>query len=176
MPAVAVQESTRPRVEPPYLVIPTKTALPHRCVATNEPISDAEYTTWDLPYIPRWLIVMMFMGPFFLITAPYVRTRCKFKAGVSRAVRRRRFWRRLPLFFLIPIALAIVFYSMVSANESLVMLASWVFFIGYFSLPMLVLFAHPMRVRRSRDGLFWISGISPAYLAELDAETSMIPR
>jgi hypothetical protein len=163
----------QPRVEPPYLVIPTHIALPQRCIVTNEPVDAAEYQVWDLPYIPRWLVFLMFMGPFFMVTAPFVRKRCKFKAGLSKAVRRRRFWLRTLIISLIPLPFVCIGIAMVTGNEIWVIGGTVGFLLFYFSIPLLIIHAHPMRVRRHYGSLFWISGLSPEFLRELDESSKL---
>lgn len=158
----------QPRVEPPYLVIPSHIALPQRCVVTNEPVNASEYQVWDLPYIPRWLIFLMFMGPFFMLTAPFVRTRCKFRAGLSKSVRRRRFLFRSLIICLLPLPFVLVGIAMVTDNQAWMLGVPLTILFTYFLIPILILYAHPMRVRRHHDRLFWISGLSPEFLENLD--------
>jgi hypothetical protein len=160
----------RPRVDPPHLIIHSKTALPKRCIVTNEPVSDSEYQVWDLPCIPRWLIALMFMGIFFLLTGPYVRHRCKVKAGLSKRARRNR---RLKRLLLVLVVLSPLF---VAGGAIATMSPLWVFpgllsmMAAYFTIPYMVLNSQPMRVRQSRDGLHWVDGCSPKFLASLEEE------
>ena len=162
----------QPWVDGTYVVIPTQTALPQRCIVTNEPVEPSEYQVWNLPYIPRWLLALMFMGPFFMITAPFVRQRCKFKAGFSRRYRRRRLiWRTLGISIL-PLGFVLAGLTMATGRIELLGLAAMCLVISYFLIPLLIIRAHPMRVVRHIDGLYWISGMSPAFLAGLEAMDS----
>ncbi|MBA3481426.1 MAG: hypothetical protein H0T51_06385 [Pirellulales bacterium] len=160
----------RPRIDPPHLIIPSKTALPKRCIVTNEPVSDSEYQVWDLPCIPRWLIALMFMGIFFLLTGPYVRHRCKVKAGLSKRARRNRRLKRLLLLLVVfsPLFVASAAIAAMSPHWLLPGLISVM--AAYFTIPYMVLTSQPLRVRQSRDGLHWVDGCSPAFLASLEEE------
>lgn len=172
--ASAQAAKLQPWVDGAYVVIPTQTALPQRCIITNEPVGPSEYQVWNLPYIPSWLLVLMFMGPFFMITAPFVRQRCKFKAGFSRRYRRRRLiWRTLAMSIL-PLGFLLSGITMATGRIELLGLAALCLTISYFLIPLLIIYAHPMRVMRHHDGLYWISGTSPAFLAGLEAMDSSL--
>jgi hypothetical protein len=58
---------------------------------------------------------------------------------------------------------------MVTNNQAWILGAPVALLFSYFSIPVLILNAHPMRVRRHSDQLFWISGLSPKFLEDLDA-------
>ncbi|BBO32130.1 hypothetical protein [Lacipirellula parvula] len=162
----------QPWVDGSCVVIPTQTALPQRCIITNEPVESSEYQVWNLPYIPRWLLMLMFMGPFFMITAPFVRQRCKFKAGFSRRYRRRRLvWRSL-LISILPMSIVMAGVAVATGRGEFLVLAVSCLVISCMLMPLLIIYAHPMRVVRHYDGLYWISGMSPAFLAGLEAMDS----
>jgi len=52
-------------IEGKYLVLPDWTALPRRCVKTNRAVNDGEYRTVVLPWLPKWLKIVMCLSPFF---------------------------------------------------------------------------------------------------------------
>lgn len=158
------------RVEGDLLVIPSKTALPKRCPITNAEVSDSEYRTWDLPYIPGWLRVWMFLGWFVLFFAPsIIKRRCQFKAGFSAGVRRRYFVRKLMAVAAIMIPVFLTGYGFVARSEQLT-------FIGFTLLiPCLwagvivfTLLSSPLKITRYEDGFSWIEGFSPDFLASLE--------
>ncbi|HEX6961057.1 MAG TPA: hypothetical protein VF175_04270, partial [Lacipirellula sp.] len=136
---------------------------------------DAEYQVWDLPYIPRWLVVLMFLGIFFLLTAPFVRQRCKVKAGLSKQVRRRR--------GLIKMVMALMILSPVFATAGAILTMSEVFvFLGplsvgiaYFTVPCLVLYSKPMRVRWQEGQMYWVDGFSSEFLSSLNQDRRTEP-
>ena len=151
------------------LVIVDKTALPQRCVKTNRPISEPEYTTWDLPYIPTWLKILMLMAPFFMIAVPFaVRQRCRFRAGLSTSVRRRYFLLKLAAIALILLAFVLPGYGVATTNANLV-LVGLVTFIPLFwgGIVLLVLFTDPLRVIQVKNELFWVRGCSVDFLESL---------
>jgi hypothetical protein len=170
MKPVQRSNTDRPRVDPPHLIIPSKTALPKRCIVTNEPVSDSEYQVWDLPCIPRWLIALMFLGVFFLLTGPFVRQRCKVKAGLSKKARRSRRIKRLLLYLLVASPLFAAAGAIATMSVVWVFLAPLSIGVAYFTIPFMVLNSQPMRVRQSRDGLHWVDGCSPEFLASLEEE------
>jgi hypothetical protein len=168
-------DDPRPRVDPPYLVTRSLTALPQRCIKTNEPVSDVEYQVWDLPCIPRWLLTLMFVGPFFLLTGPYVRQRCKLKAGLSKSARRKRLLVRALL-------MGVVLSPLLGAAMTIMTMSpAWGFYsvtaitAAFPALTLFVLQKWPMRVRRVRGELCWISGCSPEFLAGLEAGGRVTP-
>lgn len=71
---------------------------------------------------------------------------------------------------LFPAAFLLVFVSLVTQSPAVIVLAAWTFLTACFSVPLLVLHAHPLRIRRSRDGLYWIAGASPEFLQSLEAK------
>ena len=112
----------------------------------------------------------MFMGIFFLLTGPYVRHRCKVKAGLSKKARRSRRIKRLLL------VLVVVSPVFAAAGAIATMSDLWVFpgllsmVAAYFTIPYMVLNSQPMRVRQSRGGLHWVDGFSSEFLASLEEE------
>ena len=150
-----------------YLIVPTMTALPMRCIVSNQPVSNSEYQSWDMPCIPRWLIALMYLSPLFMITAPFIRRRCRMRAGLSRSARRRRT-------FLKAVAVAVLISPFVAVAFGLAMRSQMLAVSGviasaftYFGLAAFVLRTLPMRARYYREGVFWVTGCSPAFLASL---------
>jgi hypothetical protein len=140
-----------------------------RCIVTNDPVEDSEYQTWNLPCIPRWLIVLMYLGMFFLLTAPQIRVRCRVRAGLSKKVRRRRMWRKLAGILLIVLPGFVIAWGLVARSELIAQLGLLGVLASYFGLTAYVLRWSPLRARFYQDGVFWITGCSPAFLASLAA-------
>ncbi|QEG33280.1 hypothetical protein Pr1d_05410 [Bythopirellula goksoeyrii] len=157
------------RIEGKFLVVEDKTALPMRCIRTNRSIGAEEYRHWDLPYIPKWLVIVMLISPFLLIIAPFVvRRRCRLKAGLSKSVGRnylllKFFGASLILFSFLGSLLGILLGS-----SDIVMFtlgfAPIFFWVGF---AILILFASPLRVIRQDDDLFWVKGCSVTFLESL---------
>ena len=71
-------DQTSEWIDGKYLVITDRTALPPRCVQTNQPVSEHECQTLDLPWLPTALKIAMCLVPFLLLFGPYaVRRRCR---------------------------------------------------------------------------------------------------
>ncbi len=156
-------------VEGELLVIPTMTALPRRCVQTNESVEESEYSTWDIPFIPSWLKLWMLVAWFLLLFVPsIVRRRCKFRAGVSATVRRRYFLRKLFASLLLVVAfLSIPLPFMLNSPEA----TAFALPLGLFSLwaafVVFSLYSSPFQIVRYDGTLFWIKGCSPDFLKNL---------
>ena len=152
------------------LVIPSLTALPRRCVRTNVDISEQEYTAWDIPFISRWLALLMLISWFLLLFVPgLVRRRCKFKAGLSASVRRRYFYRKLfaAMAILAPFLMIVLAFFFESGQwviwaASLILPCTWVGFV------IIAFYVSPLKVVRCEDQHFWIRGCSPEFLASLN--------
>lgn len=171
MNAESASPESRHAVDPPHLVVTSYTALPQRCFVTNEPISELEYQIWDLPRIPRWLFTLAFVSPFLLITAPFVRDRCKLKAGLSRKVRRKRLLVNSALVFAILTPIWAVVAALVTRQPIFVLLAVAGVVFAQFGLPVLILLRPPLRVDRHEGDLFWIRGCSAEFLASVAAKS-----
>lgn len=157
-------------VEQKYLIIHDKTALPYRCIKTNQPISEKEYGAWDLPWLPGWLKVLMIFGPFFLLFAPLMTDkRCRVKAGISRSAKRRYQFHKALAVLLILGSLAIVPIGMALQSIPLIVFGCISFvFLFWGGFIWLILFSSPLRIARVEDEKFWIQGCSPEYLQSLE--------
>lgn len=156
-------------VDGKYLILTDRTSLPLRCVRTNRPVNEREYQTWNLPWLPLWLKVVMCIAPAFLLFAPHVvRRRCRVQAGISDSVRFRYLLRKIVAGLLI---LGSLFAPLVFLNAGmlfalLVSLSLFPFlFWGGFIL--LILFSSPLKVQRNTGDYFWLDGCSPEFLASL---------
>jgi hypothetical protein len=160
------------RVDPPHLIMPTLTALPQRCIITNEEVPDELYEVWDLPAIPRWLVLLMYFGgAFFLISAPYVRKRCKVKAGFSKRARRNRLLKRALMVLVIFSPLLAFGLAMTTRSVHVLTLAPVSIVASYVTLVIFVRTSKPLIVRSCHDGLYWVDGCSEKFLSSLNQET-----
>jgi hypothetical protein len=157
-------------VEGNNIVVADKTALPLRCVKTNQPIGEAEYTIWDLPFIPSWLTTFMIFWPFLLIAAPFgARSRCRLRAGLCSSERKRYVTRKfiaaalILLSFIVPIV-GLVLESRVVGTLGVVTFMP--LFWGSFAY--IILFSDPLKVTKHKDGQFWIRGCSAEFLKSLN--------
>jgi hypothetical protein len=151
------------------LVLTDKTALPLRCVKTNQPVEESEYRTWDLPWIPSWLRILMLTGVGFLFFVPFiVRRRCHLKAGLSRSAWLRFFISKLVAVFLIvgPFIPPMIF--------STLRMDEWAFYsilclpiLVWVGLIILIMGSSPLSVAKHKGDRFWIRGCSPAFLESL---------
>ena len=163
-----------------FLVLTDRTALPPRCVRTNRPVSEREYQTWDLPWLPLWLKIVMCISPAFLLFTPYVvRRRCRVQAGISKPIRNRYLFRKLMacLFILGSLIAPIVCLGIGQLGAMMVSVILFPFlFWGGFIL--LILFTSPLTIQRHIGNHYWLNGCSPEFLASLKAslnETASTP-
>jgi hypothetical protein len=158
-------------VEPPYVVVPNKVALPPRCVQTNQPVTDRQYEAMDLPCYPSWLVIAMVVSPLFLVVAPFMRFRCRIKAGVSSAVRRKYRLRKAALLLGAIAPLAALVAAALAGNTIVAAVALVVFpLVTYSFIMAMAFFTSPLRARRQENGRFWIEGCSDEFLQSLLAE------
>lgn len=152
-----------------YLVLTDRTALPLRCVRTNQPVSERECQTLDLPWIPPTLKIAMCLVPFLLLFAPYaVRRRCRLQAGISKGVRFRYLLRKLLAGLLIVGALVAPLVCMINGwlGSALVTVVAFPFlFWGGFIF--LILFTSPLTIADHKGDQFWLQGCSPEFLASI---------
>ena len=162
---------TGPRVDSDFLVIPTKTALPQRCMKTNVEISEQEYTTWDVPYLPRWLVIWMLLAWGILLFAPsIVRRRCKFKAGLSRSMRMRYLLRKIIAALLLLVAVLAVPIAILFRSESATLIAIVISLpISWLGCVIFSLGSRPVKIVRYDGNYFWIKGCSKEFLAGLNS-------
>ena len=157
-------------VEGKCLVIANKTAMPMRCIKTNEEIQEEDYLLWDLPCLSNKALVIMVIlsGPFLLLFVPWaVRRRCKFKAGISKPIRRRYLLYKLAACALI--CIPVVTYMMGAMSESVIIMlyGASLFAPCVWITVAIFLFVKPMRNVREKDGYYWIVGCSEKYLESL---------
>jgi hypothetical protein len=154
-----------------FLVLTDRTALPLRCVRTNRPVSEREYQTWDLPWLPLSLKIVMCLAPAFLLFAPFVvRRRCRVKAGISKRVRFRYLLRKLLacLFILGSLIAPVVCLGLGQLGAAMVSAVLFPFlFWGGFIL--LILFTSPLTIQQHIGDYFWLKGCSPEFLASIKA-------
>lgn len=151
------------------IVVADKTSLPPRCIKTNQPINESEYTILNLPYKPPWLILTVLISPVILIFWPFiVRKRCRIKAGLSRSVRRRYLFVNLSAIALLLLAFVIPGYGAITESRELLVAGSIAFVpLLWGAIVLLMLFKDPLKVSRYSDGLYWVEGCSPEYLKSL---------
>lgn len=164
------------RVEPPYLVVPSQTALPLRCVKTNQPVDDDDYRVMHLAYMPTWLVILSIVMPIMLIASPFLMPRkCQIKVGYSTAARRRNLLLKAGLLLTCVFGLIIVPIMMaIGSKEGALIAFAYLPLVSYPSFVFLVLGTAPLVVHEQRQGLSWIRGCSPEFLASL-SEPTLIP-
>jgi hypothetical protein len=156
-------------VDPPFLVVTSKTALPKRCVVTNEPVSDSEYQIWELPSISRFMWWLTFTSPILLVAHPFNRRKCRLAAGLSKKIRRRQTVVKLALILLIITPLCFAIAAIVTKRVEYIFAAVATSVLPYVGFPLLVLVVPPLRVHRQRGDRYWIRGCSPEFLATLES-------
>lgn len=158
------------RIEGNFLVMPTLIGLPERCAWSNEQVSEREYGLWDIPFIPQWLLVLMFTVPLFLFFGPAIaKNRCKFKAGLARRIRRRYLLKKLLAVAIIIGSLLLIPLALTYKPEEFGLVAVLLGLIGFLAgFLILNLFTSPFKVVHYEDGLFWIKGFSSEYLNSLE--------
>lgn len=161
-------------VDGKYLVVSNKTALPQRCIRTNQPISEREYTSWDLPYVQSSLAIFLLLGLWGLFFWPSATTnRCKFKAGLSSKIRLRYLlWKTIAILIMLISPVFLTGYLFI-ADEFFSMTSFILFPLSLcLGTTLLFLYSSPFKVTRSKDGMFWIKGCSPEFLASLDKSSA----
>ena len=157
------------RIDGDCIVVPTKTALPRRCVRTNADVAESEYEVWDLPLMSRGLVVVMLIAPIVLLFAPAViRRRCKLKAGLSKRVRRAFMLRKSVGAAMILLAL----FSVPTAaflNIVPLFLLAVISFVPLFwgGFIVMLLLSRPLRNVKCDGEVYWIKGCGPDFLEGL---------
>jgi len=156
-------------IEGKYLVLSDKTALPMRCVKTNQPVEENAYCAWNLPWIPAWLKILMLTGLGFLFFVPFVvRRRCRVKAGLSQTAWLRYFFLKLlAVFLILGSFVPPMIFGKLEMDE-------WAFY-SFMCLPILIwigliiliMGSSPLSIVRHKGDRFWIRGCSPAFLESL---------
>ncbi len=153
-----------------YIVLADRTALPQRCILTNQPVTDNEYRSYDLPWIPGWAKASMIFFPLLLIFLPFaVRHRCRIKAGLSRSIHLRYSIRKLSVGVILLATMVAPFCFMI-AEKGNYAVASVVLspFLLWGGLIVGILFSSPLKIIKQGRDLFWIKGCSPAFLGSLE--------
>jgi hypothetical protein len=164
-------------VDGKFLVLTDRTSLPLRCVRTNRPVSEREYHTWSLPWLPLWLKVVMCVAPAFLLFAPnVVRRRCRVQAGISNSVRFRYLLRKIVACLLILGSLIAPFVclnlGMLGAVMVSVVLFPFLFWGGFI---LLILFTSPLTIQQNIGDYYWLDGCSPEFLASFNKSVCESP-
>ena len=160
-------------VDGKYLVIADKTALPQRCVRTNVPVDSTEYTSWDIAYQSNRLLSFLLLGfPALLFGSYAAQTRCRFKAGLSRNIRRRFILFQVAAYGTIALS-PCVFVAGVALQDEMLVTYSIIAcpFLIFAALVFLALFTSPLKVARMEEERFWIEGCSQEFLDSLRAPT-----
>lgn len=149
-----------------FLVLTDRTALPPRCVRTNRPVSELEYHTLALPWLPGWLKVVMCVSPAFLLFAPYVvRHRCRLQVGISKQIRYHYLFRKLLACLLIAGAFLIPVLLLVLQQNGAAMATLLMFpFLFWGGFILLILFSSPLTIHEHSGDHFWLAGCSPDFL------------
>ena len=158
------------RVDGEYLVIPTKTAMPERCVKSNEPVAGQEYRIWNLFCISdKYLLVaFIFTGPLVFLMAAYSGiNRCKFKAGLSKKYSLRYALPKIVLILLVCCSFAVGAQGMNIQSSQLTLLGFKLMLFFFYLFIVAHLFYKPLKVVKEKDGMYWIKGCSEEYLASL---------
>lgn len=150
-----------------YLVTPSKTALPQRCIVTNQPVADNLYTAWDLPFVQNWLVFFIF-GPFTLFFAPLlVKRRCKLRAALSASIRRKYMLKKIGLLLIGFAPLALIPLAIYYRSDELVFLAVPGAIVSYVAAFSYVFLLKPLKAVKFNDDLFWVKGCSSEFLTSL---------
>jgi hypothetical protein len=159
------------RVEQGRLVLPSGCELPQRCVVTNQPVSVADMIFTRLGYSPPWICLLLFIsGPLFVVIFMATRKRCVIKYGLNRAIRKRyREWFLMK--FLVSCALLASFIACFTLELEYPVLSRLLivaFLLFLVSLIWLFTGNSVLTVGTVHQGMFWIQGFSPEYLARLE--------
>ncbi|MBN2023719.1 MAG: hypothetical protein JW809_13110 [Pirellulales bacterium] len=160
----AVPESA-PRVDGRCLVVRSGTVLPPVCVKTNQPVSNDEVVRQDFYWCSPWVLLLIFVNLLVLLIAYLIaRKKCALLFGLQRTIR-RRYRRRL----LIKITVMVVsfvgcFYAGAADAPVLIVIALCVFAGALISL---CIGQSPLKIRKHRDGWFWVQGCCVDYLTAI---------
>jgi uncharacterized protein YneF (UPF0154 family) len=152
-----------PRAEGDFLVVASGTVLPPLCVKTNQPVSQRDLVRKQFDWCSPWVALLILVNLLVLIIVYFiVRKRCSLTFGLAPQVRkayRRRMLVKIAaviaLFFAIPFSAALDSNIAIVIVVVLLLAGIVALFIGN----------SPLRVTKYREGMFWIKGFSPEYLA-----------
>lgn len=157
------------RREGNLLVIRDGAVLPNRCILTNQPINERDWTKKrSLTWTPAWVWIFILFGLIIaLILALCLQKKAQLTYNICRAKRNRQL--RFGAFSLLAtfggIGLMISALSFEQWGNALV-ISGIVLLIG--GLVMAAISSVALTVKRYKDGEFWIKGCSPEFLASLD--------
>ena len=159
----AVRLAGLPRVDGDYLVVASGTVLPPVCVKTNQPVSQRDLVRKQFDWCSPWVALLLLVNLLVLLIVYFiVRKKCSLTFGLAPRIRRGY---RTRMLVKIAIVIALLFAIPLSAalDSSVAIAISVVLFlVGVVSL---FIGNSPLRVAKHREGMFWIKGFSPEYLA-----------
>jgi hypothetical protein len=156
-----------PHVDGDTLVIPSGCVMPPRCIKTNQPVSESDMVQGKVYWLSPWFLLLFIISGLLLVFAYFfARRKCKITYGLDPAIRKKLKTRTR-----IKAAAAILFLValiVTSGSASLPAAVPTTCFI-LFLVAVIALFLgnSPLYVTRYREGVFWVRGCSPDYLASL---------
>jgi hypothetical protein len=159
-------------VDGQFLVLADRTALPPRCIHTNQPVSERECEIFNLPWIEPTLKLAMCFVPALLLIAPYaIKRRCRVQVGISRSVRRNYLLRKVAAGLVMLGALVTPFVLLASNwTGPLIIVFALAPFTFWGCFVYLVLFSSPLTIANHKGHHFWLQGCSPEFLASIRAD------
>ena len=157
-------------IEGDCIIVSDKTALPLRCIKTNQALSEAEYGTHTLGWISPMINVLIFASLFLWFICYHVfRKECRLKFGMSASIRARYRWRKIIrwLGFVLGCYLVSVL-SFTAEKFEIVFFGGFVLIVR--SIAFLIMGTSPLKIIKHNDDLFWMRGCGPEYLAGLESQ------
>ena len=142
------------------IVVPDKTALPQRCIVTNEAVASEQYSMQTLVYAPTWVLIVLLV---YLV----VRKICRVKFGLSKPVRAKYTKRKVVASLLLVASLVVVPFVAIFDSTFLIILTLAIMFI---SIGFLVMGPKPLRIVKREKDRFWIKGCSVEFMNSLMAD------
>ncbi|MBN1908982.1 MAG: hypothetical protein JW818_04520 [Pirellulales bacterium] len=158
-------------VDGKLLVVQSGERLPPICIKTNQPLSEQDMVTKTLYWCsPLLLLLILINLIIFLIVYMIARKQCILTIGLHPSVRSRRRWTVLVKVLVVVGLFFAMLFAAAADSDSLIIVFLILFFVA---LIIACLGNSPVSIAKYRDGMFWIRGCCPEYLAEIE---NYVPR
>jgi hypothetical protein len=158
------------RVEDGLLVVPSGCVLPQVCVRTNESVSENDMILTNLFWCPRAMLpIILVLSPMVAFMAfMFSHNCCEITYGLSPSLRRRSIYRRATCSILAIVLLVAAVFFADPQYSAWLPVATAILFVA--ALIAAVANGSHLSVVKCRNGMFWVKGLRPDYLAQLPLE------
>ena len=153
-------------VDGKYLVVPSRTVLPPVCVRTNQPVPEDDMLSKTFDWCSPWVALLILLNVLVLIVVYFiVRKKCTLKFGLHSSIR-KRYRKRVLIKSVVAIVLFIAIPFSAAGDVAALPIMLLVLFIA--AIVSFFIGRSPLGVAKYRDGMFWIKGCSPEFLANIE--------